>query len=294
MSVAIATSLYPQAACYFADWIRGVEQAAEMRRDVEAVVALDCIDDADTLLAPLARRMPVHAVAARRGAGIAEVRRTMIAATVASGADCIVFCDSDDVLLPAALGVHGRNLQHADISVADLMPVDADLVPIADAMLADDLPAEVDADTLIATNVMGFSNTAARRDVLAGLLDAHPAFPAEIVAVDWWMFDALLAVGATVKSARVPVAAYRQHAANTLGATGAVDERAARQRLSAFVRHMTHATSSPARAILRREAERLLADKDALRCAMAHAPRFGRAWFADAATWTMAARTGAH
>lgn len=278
MKVVVATSLYEAALPYLGAWIAGVlaAAAAAPECDVGVAVAADGLAHPDAAHEAVAARFNTAWRVCAAGATVAGVRRDMIALSRESG-DAVVFCDADDVLTPESIRTHVATLADADVSVGDLVPVDATGKALRPAMFGAALPEAIDAGVLAERNFCGFSNTAARRSVLEKL----PARFPDVVAVDWLVFASLADAGARMRSTRVPVALYRQHGANTLGAGTAVTVADARRRMLIVAAHH-RARGDDALAM---RAERLAGAPGRLEGILATAATAGPAWHADVAAW---------
>jgi hypothetical protein len=288
LKVLVATSLYEAARPYLGAWIKGVRQAAQ-GHEVEVLAAVDGLQGADLALTSLGDGIDVHLTEVSAddttdlGGHISSVRSAMLAAAVASRADVVVFCDADDVLAASAIGLHMDALEHADVSVGDLEPIDVHGRPLGTPMLGSALPEVPTAATLADTNVCGFSNTAVHRRVLSHVTGS-PLPP--VIATDWWVFAALLDAGCRARRANGTVALYRQHANNLLGSRQAVSPSDGAQRLQILARHH-RARGDAAKAEI---AERLASSPELLRQAMASAPAVAAGpWHAEAAAWCRAA-----
>ena len=78
-----------------------------------------------------------------------------------------------------------------------------------------DVPWTVTApDSVLRRNFLGLSNTALRVNRLPA---AALQVPADILAVDWWLYTTLLAAGRSGARTTAPVAYYRLHDDNVLG-----------------------------------------------------------------------------
>ena len=153
----------------------------------------------------------------------------MIEAARQSDSEFVVFCDFDDALLPDALALHARALEGADISFGPMILMDEKSEPLGrEFPERDALPHEIEGPSaLLSRNVMGFSNTAARRAVLA---KANIAIPDGLAAADWWFFTMLLISGCRARRTAAAVANYRVYAQNTLSADAAKNVATLRQR----------------------------------------------------------------
>lgn len=230
----IATSFYDAARPFAEAWTEGVMAATRGRGDVAAIIVAHGAEEADKAFAALARNLPTRHVPVSAAASIAAVRARMLDEAWGSGADAVVFCDADDALTPQTLDLHAAALESADISVGDLVLVDAQGRRTGALQFGSTLPPFITAEAMADVNFCGFSNTAVRRGALAKVVGAP--IP-DVVAVDWWVFSSMLAAGCTARRTDAPVAFYRQHDANTLGSGSAVDVADAARRLAIVAQH---------------------------------------------------------
>jgi glycosyltransferase involved in cell wall biosynthesis len=285
--VTVATSLYEAARPYLGAWMAGVARALPPGADLRLAVAAHGFAAPAAALAPL---VPAERIALRTlpaSASIAAVRNAMLDAAAAAPADLVVFCDADDALLPGAVAAHAAALAGADFSYGDLALVDAAGAGQGATFFATgDVPPTLAGDALAARNFVGFSNAALRPAALARRRTA----PDALAAVDWFLFSALLAAGATGRRVDAAngrpraVAEYRQHGGNLLGAGRTADLAAARRRAAmadALFAARDAVGDRPRRAAL----ARLRADDALFARALAATPAGPLLWFEDVAAW---------
>ncbi len=244
---AVCTALYEAARPYLPAYIAGLGAAAA-GEDVRLVVAVDDLQEPGTVIGALREICPVSVVHGPRGATPARVRRSLIAEAVATPVDILIFADMDDVLSPAAPGLHRDALSDAAFSFGDMSLIDAAGNSLGRRFFAGaGVPWRLDnADALLDRNFLGLSNTAVRREALP---DTVLSIPDDIVAVDWWLFTSLLMTGR--KGQRIPeaVSDYRTYGNNILGA-GALSSRDELMRfLEVARRHYRAFPGSPMHAV---------------------------------------------
>ncbi len=216
---AICTALYEAGRPYLEAYAAGL-RAAVGGTDAGLVLALDDFVAPDPLITALGQICPVSTVKVRDGATPAQVRQSLIAAGLESGADILVFADMDDMLAANAPGLHADALaagSGADISFGDLDLMDARGEYLRRRFFDGvDVPRHVDDPAVLAgRNFLGLSNTAVRASALT---EEALHIPADVVAADWWVFTTLLRAGRTARRTMSPVGAYRLYGGNTLGA----------------------------------------------------------------------------
>ncbi|MCZ6452761.1 MAG: hypothetical protein O6909_00845, partial [Alphaproteobacteria bacterium] len=94
MKIAICAALYEAGRPFLAPFVEAL-RAAAAGRDVVFVAAVDGLRDAKEALAELAGRLDIIIVDVAPGHTPVGVRRAMLAAGQASGADVLVFIDMD-------------------------------------------------------------------------------------------------------------------------------------------------------------------------------------------------------
>lgn len=213
---AICVTLYEEGRPYLDDFLRAVRTASQ-GREVILVAAVDGLRDAAIALSVLEPDIQVLRVSSPGGLSPVAMRRIMLTTGYTSGAGTLIFIDMDDVLAPDALALHAAALRDADISFGDLKIVDQggacsgrhffDAASIPDRLR--------DAVPLRARNFLGFSNTAVRA---ANIPADALAIPEGVVAADWWFFTSLMLGGCRAQKTSAPVASYRLHPGNILGA----------------------------------------------------------------------------
>lgn len=212
---AICTALYEAGRPYLGAYMSGL-RAAVAGTDACLVAAIDEFEAPEPVVAGLREICPVSTVKARAGDTPAQVRRSLIAAGLETGAEILIFADMDDMLAPNAPGLHEYALERADISFGDLELMDARGEYLRRRFFDGvDLPRHVDDPAALAgRNFLGLSNTALRA---AAMTEEALHIPADVVAADWWIFTTLLHAGRTAHRTVSPVGAYRLYGGNTLG-----------------------------------------------------------------------------
>jgi len=158
--------------------------------------------------------IPVHVVPAGERLGPA---RSFLAALRAAGpADIYFFCDQDDVWLPEKVA---RAVDAVTATPADVPHLHATRLEIVDEHLqplrAGYLPTELSFASAACESVLT-GCTMAFNTALARLLSGDP--PRFLIMHDWWAYLVATACGHVSYDAR-PSLLYRQHGANTLGAS---------------------------------------------------------------------------
>lgn len=261
MKIAICAALYEAGRPFLAGFTEALCAAAAeggVAREVVFIAAVDGLLDAEEALANLAEHLDIDTVDIPAGHTPAGVRRAMLAAGQASGADVLVFIDMDDLIAPGALESHLGALREADFSYGDM-----DLIDVSGRGLGRrffdgaGVPGHIDNIAAISDrNFLGFSNTAVRTSRIAPVA---LAVPEDVIAADWWFYTMLLLGGLSGRKTAGPVAAYRIHDANTLGAgtprtvTGAIGQ------TEAMLRHYRAFSAHPALGARAEQTEQVLA-----------------------------------
>lgn len=244
MKIAICAALYEAGRPFLAPFVEAL-RAATAGRDVVFVAAVDGLRDAKEALAELAGQLDIIIADVPAGHTLAGVRRAMLAAGQASGADVLVFIDMDDLIAPGALDRHLGALEEADFSYGDMDLID-DAGHGLERRFFDNagIPDRVDdVITIRDRNFLGFSNTAVRANRLSP--DAL-IVPEDVVAADWWFFTMLVLAGLRGKKTAGTVAAYRIHDSNTLGVGAPQTVPAAIIQAEAMLRHYRAFSAHPA------------------------------------------------
>lgn len=212
--IAVCTAIYEAARPFLGRWMASVLAAAE-HTSLGLIVAADNVPDAETMLQPVATRLPVRIVAVNGPSTSATVRHAMLDAARASDAEILVLSDSDDEILPETPRRHLAALAEADFSYGDLLLVDRDNGTLGRELFHDaDVPRWIDRiDPLLRRNFCGFGNTAVRR---ARLAPEICAIPRDLVAADWWFFSTLVLNGRRGACTDAPVGLYRMHSDSAL------------------------------------------------------------------------------
>ena len=257
MKIAICAALYEAGRPFLAAFLEALSAAAN-GRDVVFIAAVDGLRDAEKALADVAERIDIITVDVPAGHTPAGVRRAMLAAGQETGADALVFNDMDDLIAPGALDLHFDALKQADFSYGDMDLIGSSGNDLGRRFFDNaTVPDHVDNVAAISDrNFLGFSNTAVRTSRIAPVA---LAIPEDVVAADWWFYTMLLLGGLSGMKAAGPVAAYRIHDANTLGAgtprtvTGAIGQ------TEAMLRHYRAFSAHPALGARAEETEQVLA-----------------------------------
>ncbi len=257
MKIAICAALYESGRPFLAAFVDALRAAAE-RHDVVFVAAIDGLSDATAALADLTRALEVVTVEVPPGYTPAGVRREMLSAGQASGAEILVFIDMDDLIAPEGVDRHLAALAEADFSYGDLDLVDAAGCGLGRRFFDHaNVPDRVDDVVAVSDrNFLGFSNTAVRTNCIAPVA---LAVPEHIVAADWWFFTMLLLGGRRGRKTAGLVASYRLHDANTLGAGAPRTVAEAIGQTEAMLRHYRAFAAHPALASRTAVTEQVLA-----------------------------------
>lgn len=244
MKIAICAALYEAGRPYLAEFVEAL-RAAAAGRDVVFVAAIDGLRDAKEALTDVAERLDVVTVEVSAGHTPAGVRREMLTAGQASGADVLVFIDMDDLIAPDALDLHLGALREADFSYGDMDLIDGAGHSLGRRFFDNaGVPDRVgDVTAIRDRNFLGFSNTAVRTGRMAPVA---LTVPEDVVASDWWFYTMLLLGGLHGKKTTAPVASYRIYDANILGAGAPRTAMDAIGQTEAMLRHYRAFSAHPA------------------------------------------------
>lgn len=206
---AFFTVTYPAAEPYLRDFLHSLEQ--QSCGNFELVIFNDGVRHLDLTGCRIATRiLDVSGTPAEiRDAGLRFLKER--------GYELAIFGDSDDFFSQNRVEVCINLLQTNDVVVNDLDLVDEGGQPLLTGYLSQRLCGGdlVAADFIRDKNIFGLSNTAVRISRLPQV-----KIPAEIVAVDWFIFSTLLEGGGTAVFSAAARTCYRQHGANTAGLSG--------------------------------------------------------------------------
>lgn len=241
--IAFCAALYEAGRPFLPAFMAGVRAAAR-GHDACLVGAVDDLASPRTALAELEGDLPVHLTPCPAGSSPAAVRRAMLVAGVRSGADVLIFADMDDMLLANAPGQHLAALADADFSYGDLCLMDAAGNDLRRRFFdRTEVPWHVDsAGSVLRRNFLGLSNTAVRT---VRLPSSVLQVPDDVLAVDWWLFTTLLLGGRRGARTTAPVARYRLHDDNALGAGIPATPEALRRAYAIMQRHYRAFRAAP-------------------------------------------------
>lgn len=208
MKIAVATCVYEAARPWLGDWIDGVIAAkSQFAGEVRLIIVNDGLRDADHTLSALqfAAETKIIPTAA---ATIPLVRRDMCKVAASEDVNAVIFLDCDDVILPDAIKLHVDALSKADISYGNLKVLVAEHdVDTEELFFSPEcIPRSVSFGGLDRGNVIGFGNSAVRKDVLANGLHG---FHKDVELADWFFYRRLVQCGYVARQTAGPVARYR-------------------------------------------------------------------------------------
>lgn len=208
MKLVIAMAVYPGVEPYVAACLDSLVRQTD--RDFSLVIADAGMSGMNRAVASCDVEMVVVSAFGTPGA----VRQAMLAEAVEHG-DAVILQDADDEAAPNRVEVLRDRLAEHPLVFNDLF-LFGDAYPVPRPMLAGRVVAEeryVLSD-IRAYNVLGMTNTAARSEELARVLDLVPT---DLVAYDWALFSAVLAQGNGAVFTDWTWTNYRQYAANVTG-----------------------------------------------------------------------------
>ena len=229
MKTVFFSVVYPSVEPFLSDFFQSLEM--QTSRDFSIVLVNDGVVDVERFLE---RFNPARITILKSGASPVENRMIGIRHALKTGAEYLVFGDSDDFFSANRVETSVELLGAGwDVVVNDLTAVDSAGEGIDSNYLSRRVEdgAEIDFPFIRDKNLFGLSNTAVRTSLLKGAEAPH-----DLVAVDWYLFSALLREGCRAVFTSKACTFYRQHDANTVG-VGALEEDAVVAQLDAKVRH---------------------------------------------------------
>ena len=201
--------VYPAAEKYLPDFLRSLEQ--QSCTDFDLVICNDGLRRLDLSGYRLNTRI------VDLSGTPAEIRDAGLRFLRDQGYEQVIFGDCDDFFSPNRVEVSLRLLQSRDVVVNDLDLVDENGKPLQSGYLSRRLGEgdEIAENFIRDKNIFGLSNTAVRVSRLP-----RGKIPAEVVAVDWFVFATILEAGAKGLFSSAARTFYRQHGANTAGLAG--------------------------------------------------------------------------
>jgi hypothetical protein len=206
---AFFTVVYPGAEPFLPDFFRSLEKQSHAEFDL--IIGNDGLQDLDLGSYDLnARIVDLDGTPA-------EIRESGLRFLRSQGYEQVIFGDCDDFFSSNRVEVSLRLLQECEVVVNELDLVDEEGALLQSGYLARRLDegAVIAADLIGDKNIFGLSNTAVRGSCLQGR-----EIPANLVAVDWFLFASLLEGGAKAIFTSSTKTFYRQHGANTAGLAG--------------------------------------------------------------------------
>lgn len=256
MTLAVLTTIYPDAVPYLADFVASL--AAQSDGAFTLYVANhDEVADAGRYFTALGTRVclfPAHGT-------IAQVRQQTLRRIAADGHDQVVFADSDDRFSPGRVAAMRAELRDHEVVCNELVPF-GERITSATGLLRPLLNpgTTITWRDVLDHNVLGLSNTAAR----VAVVQRHAEHIAPgISAFDWALFTRALFCGASATFSDRAITHYRQHGHN-LGLTCERDAKALARAVAIKASHYTDlATLDPAFASRAQAFTRLTNDANA-------------------------------
>jgi hypothetical protein len=210
--LAVCTTIHPGVLAFVRDWHESL--LAQTDGEFSLWIALDGLEPGD-VRAAIGDMPDATWVHAQPHESPAAIRQRLLSRAV-ERCDGIVLVDSDDVLHAHRVRAARAALAGADLTACALRLVDSTGKDLGSRL---SLPPGVKPEQALPRyNVFGLSNTAWRTSLLRRCLP----IPGEVEIVDWYLATRAWLLGARLHFDHVPAMDYRQHAANMLGAGGAV------------------------------------------------------------------------
>jgi hypothetical protein len=145
----------------------------------------------------------------------------------------LLFADADDTMKTNRIEKTLERLIDYDFVCSDLAITDAQNKIIAERMFDFGKDRIVDTtESVLNCNYLGMSSAGIRINALAGI-----TIPADLIAVDWWLFSVLLLNGFKGLFLQSPLINYRQHSSNTAGSTRELTESSLIKGIEVKIRH---------------------------------------------------------
>ena len=153
---------------------------------------------------------------------IAEIRSRGLQMLMERPCEKVIFADADDYFSAGRIGKAVEALDHVDMYVNEVIPVDRDENIITPDYFSRRLGDEADINSafILDKNVIGLGNTAVRQEAIRQI-----RIPESTIAVDWLIFTGMLLNGRTARFKNNSVTYYRQHDRNTAGFKNLTPER---------------------------------------------------------------------
>ena len=229
MKTAFFSVIYPAVEPFLPDFFRSLER--QTSEEFSLVLVNDGVSDIGHFIKAFGSARIT--VLESRGSP-AENRMIGIRHALEVGAEYLIFGDSDDFFSKNRVEACIELLNAGwDVVVNDLTAVDSEGKNLDPNYLSRRVEegAEIKFPFIRDKNIFGLSNTAVRASLLKNLAPPH-----DLVAVDWYLFSALLLKGCRAIFTAKASTHYRQHDANTVG-VGGLEEVGIVKQLDAKVRH---------------------------------------------------------
>ncbi len=218
MSAVIASVLYPQSdliARQYAEGLAAVGRSEPGR--IRILLVAEPGTDPERFLPGDRSDLDIHTPFVPATVTRVGLRQIMLDEATNLSGDLVVFADCDDIVDPGALLHFRAALADADIAFGDLRLIDANGAEMGKALFdAWNVPNRIEhVDEIRWRNFFGLSNTAVKHTYLR---QNRVELKEPLIAIDWFLFHNLLALGARAQKVNGVVGSYRQYAANTLGA----------------------------------------------------------------------------
>ncbi len=238
--LALYTTVYPEAACFLADWFTSVQEQTD--QGFELWIGSHGLDRnaAEEAMGGKPRATWLFAVGGDSGIRLRERAMERMAAKYAA----VVFVDCDDVLEPGRVADAREMVVNSDIAACSMRLID-ELGRDLGACFSPPAESSDPADLLVGRNVFGLSNTVYRSTTLRGCLPV----PDGCELMDWFLATRAWAQGARLRWDPRCGMAYRQHRANTAQVLPPFDVdqllKAARRVIGHYALVLTHVAELP-------------------------------------------------
>lgn len=202
MKTAVYSTVYPQMLPYLGGFLDSVLSQSDP--DFDLWLGLDDVK-ADVVTETTAIDANFLESA---GETIAEFRGRVLT-EICDQYDAVVLVDGDDVLLPDRVLNAKNALQDNDVYGCAMRLIDRDGADLNHRF--DHHQSNNWEDDLCILNVIGFSNSAYRTELLKSCFPV----PRDVVLLDWLTISIAVSMGATVNFDRTPQMLYRQYSQNT-------------------------------------------------------------------------------
>ena len=221
--ISLVTVVHPKAMIYFPQFLESV--ASQTTKNYELIVFYQNLtkSDVETVLKRF-NLVNYETVEIDEKQSISKGREFVMHYLRKKNIDIILFLDSDDFINPTYVSELSKFLftKKEKIVFTDVTLYYSETGKMVPNYFSGLVLPEIDLNFILEKNCLGLGNTG----IWAELLDGLPAFPSDIIAVDWWMFTNILSkYKTTAKFVPTTSIYYRLYERNTAGFSNLSRER---------------------------------------------------------------------